>query len=820
MALSSDYVITALTGKQGIQGDKGDKGATGASGKSVIAQYSVDGSSSWHSTYTSGDIYMRTSTDSGATWSSAMRIVGEKGATGAKGDKGDKGDKGATGAKGLDGIVLKCNVGSLNYTLQRNKKANYEAQSFTLALYQGSTVLTPSSSTITTSNVKNLTVSKSGTSTITITATSAYNGAIPSGYIIATLVYNNVSYSMNIPITTNYNGKYLGLLSALPSSANLGDYFVASKTFSASSTTYTQSFVYERVCSSSNTYAWIVSTEINSVEVFSDILSLVNASSNSQAVAIVQRLVASDIFVNNLSAQKILFQHFVASSSINNKAKVGDQIISMGYNPKDSSDTDFSFMIQKCIQEANSSTGQEEVWMKHFWTKFLASGLLTLNLSGCLQTTGDVKTNPASVWTKFATFHNSITATWAGEINGKEKIYVGLSCGDIYSTSNGKTWTQEFESENSESPARFETSVVAFCKYNNKLYSCVGGSLFNLRCSDNWNTSLGTFNYAPQSMVVYNNKLYIGTSNTYYYTYDGTFICSDKKTSKMQFFVVFKNELYVLATAYSSFYKINASGNPIEISTQLTTYLQNPTASNNYIVAVTGPSSDLRGRIYYSLDGINWKYTYPKLKDGSQCTSSYNNFFYKEGLFIFPCAVDGNACGDIFVTTDFENWLHIENSADYAWNTVCYSNLTNSFLLGGVDTIADTNTDGKGQLWKADYTSLSSLAEISQAPYITSYNLAETGYVKWSNGLLIQWGKSSYANDTSSYKYKTITMPLAYKSSTAYQVIMNGYPAGSGPNYCCAPDNSKDAGTSWTSQRFGYLCIYASTPRWIAIGEA
>ena len=51
---------------------------TRLSGDSVLAQYSSDGLS-WHSNYESGDIYMRTSTDNGGTWTEAVRIVGEGG---------------------------------------------------------------------------------------------------------------------------------------------------------------------------------------------------------------------------------------------------------------------------------------------------------------------------------------------------------------------------------------------------------------------------------------------------------------------------------------------------------------------------------------------------------------------------------------------------------------------------------------------------------------------------------------------------------------------------------------------------------------------
>lgn len=56
-----------------------------------IYQYSDDGETQWHDTFTSGDLYMRQSTDGRATWSEPIRIVGPAGATGAKGDDGEDG---------------------------------------------------------------------------------------------------------------------------------------------------------------------------------------------------------------------------------------------------------------------------------------------------------------------------------------------------------------------------------------------------------------------------------------------------------------------------------------------------------------------------------------------------------------------------------------------------------------------------------------------------------------------------------------------------------------------------------------------------------
>ena len=69
----------------------GAAGTPGGTGDSVSVNYSAD-ATNWHADFTAGDLYMRQKVGAGS-WSSAIRIVGEKGETGTsiKGDKGDDG---------------------------------------------------------------------------------------------------------------------------------------------------------------------------------------------------------------------------------------------------------------------------------------------------------------------------------------------------------------------------------------------------------------------------------------------------------------------------------------------------------------------------------------------------------------------------------------------------------------------------------------------------------------------------------------------------------------------------------------------------------
>ncbi len=51
-------------------------------GIALQVEYSIDGATDWHSTFAEGDLYMRQSTDGGATWSDAIKVVGEDGEDG------------------------------------------------------------------------------------------------------------------------------------------------------------------------------------------------------------------------------------------------------------------------------------------------------------------------------------------------------------------------------------------------------------------------------------------------------------------------------------------------------------------------------------------------------------------------------------------------------------------------------------------------------------------------------------------------------------------------------------------------------------------
>lgn len=88
MSVATKTYADVLVGAWGTPSAiSGPAGATGTTGSSISVEYSVDGSTSWHATFTTGDLYMHQRVGAGA-WSSAIRIVGEAGIAGTTGSAG------------------------------------------------------------------------------------------------------------------------------------------------------------------------------------------------------------------------------------------------------------------------------------------------------------------------------------------------------------------------------------------------------------------------------------------------------------------------------------------------------------------------------------------------------------------------------------------------------------------------------------------------------------------------------------------------------------------------------------------------------------
>lgn len=240
---------------------------SGIDGSSFMAQYSIDGKTNWHTTFTDGDIYMRTSADSGKTWSNVIRIVGEKGGetnyafawsshatlddsedplsdvvdwedyppkqpdgkpylwtmittpdgkvsyarlTGEKGDKGDKGDQGNPGASGSDAVTIDISPTAILH----KKAATNTTYSITIKVFEGTKQLQSSNGSgsnfkcsVNTSNFPvGLTWSTvAGTNYFMLNLNVAAN-ATPSKEITISIVCEGITYTRNVSFKTVADG--------------------------------------------------------------------------------------------------------------------------------------------------------------------------------------------------------------------------------------------------------------------------------------------------------------------------------------------------------------------------------------------------------------------------------------------------------------------------------------------------------------------------------------------------------------------------------------------------------------------------------------
>ena len=89
------------------------------------------------------------------------------------------------------------------------------------------------------------------------------------------------------------------------------------------------------------------------------------------------------------------------------------------------------------------------------------------------------------------------------------------------------------------------------------------------------------------------------------------------------------------------------------------------------------------------------------------------------------------------------------------------------------------------------------------------YFSTSKSYIKFTNGLIIQWG-SETISQTTGIQYKSITLPLSYGSG--YALVLAAQPYSSGANYCASFDTK-------TNSNFRMVYQYCSgSITWIAIG--
>ena len=268
-----------------------------------------------------------------------------------------------------------------------------------------------------------------------------------------------VSYKSSIKGETGTRAiRYLGKYSSAPTSYITGDWYLKT----------TDGGVYYRTASGWSVITWTDTTtepDYRLLACMEDILVLIetvktNVTMNNLVDKYIDTLIANQAFINKLRAKEILFQKYVGSQQ-NNSVQDGDQLISMGKNPVDDTDDNFSFLIQKRI---------DGTWKKRFWSNFSGDNI-DMNLTGNINVDGSIKTNGKYSWSIENCTQNSYIPESAIAINDTSFLVT------YWTTKNGyyEIACELRKLETNVIPNFFSTSILEesnmrFYKYGTSVY--------------------------------------------------------------------------------------------------------------------------------------------------------------------------------------------------------------------------------------------------------------------------------------------------------------------------------------------------------------
>ncbi len=400
--------------------------------------------------------------------------------------------------------------------------------------------------------------------------------------------------------------------------------------------------------------------------------------------------------------------------------------------------------------------------MKNFWTKFLAAGLLALNLCGCSQLNNDAKTDSASKISQVATFHNPISNYQEFSIDGTKTAFVTLHCGDILQSTDGETWKQIYTGkyhslsspkDNPYNPASFIYYYITLGAFKNQQTSKITfitgdpeNASWDFRYYDESSASLSdpfftlqTDGWIPQGLCYYNSKYYftafpyptvgqnsstvvseaVYASNVVLYSVDFT---AEEIELTAEYSQIYDSDTYFQANfvVNSKMYSVGlSSGDIYEWDDDSSKFVLKKDFDNLSDISINNDKIILcPSETYFYYQNLSdfapaaaWTKITPTLSDGTTPSKALRNCLYANNLYLFTTNYtreeNGKYYSSIYSSTDLENWSVSEVESLNAPEFV-YSNILDTYLLMTVASSATSfNTDGKGILMRADYESTS-----------------------------------------------------------------------------------------------------------------
>lgn len=337
--------------------------------------------------------------------------------------------------------------------------------------------------------------------------------------------------------------------------------------------------------------------------------------------------------------------------------------------------------------------------MKHAFITFVNIFVLFFCI-GCVQSVKE-----ENQLKNISTFHNGVSKIWEGTVFDERKIFIGLSCGDIYESSDGKNFDLCFRSENQENVISENTAIMNFCFYKDNLYATIKDTnasisgLLRYTKNGDWEQAVNFENKAS-SIVVYNDLMYLSVDfyTKDYFIFDGTVLETLEGAYSIKEFFVFNNKLFGISNDGYTVYEINNdifvkvlnSGSKLQHAISSEDTLAIPTENGSIFYTTNNNDTDLKE--IYLIKSTNKTNT-------SSLISSYQ---YKE-FFVFGCnIINGNSQGSIFITKDFSDYKEYKDITNCAWNSIFYSDILDKFVTGGCDSKFSDGENKRGCLCSFD----------------------------------------------------------------------------------------------------------------------
>ena len=496
--------------------------------------------------------------------------------------------------------------------------------------------------------------------------------------------------------------------------------------------------------------------------------------------ALIGTLFSQQATIDELESKNINFKNSVSSYK-GSEYTAGDLAISMGKNPKNSSDNDLNFIIQSFKTKCDNN---KEIWHKNFYTEknkahtdFNVTGLL--NLTFGLETFGDIyggcekeSLNVSGTGLDLYDYNSAVVC-----YNDLYYLFQGNYSSTLIVTTatlNGKSLNFE---QILEVPSKglVHDAII----YNDNIYVATSTGVYRYNASEKTFTTI-TSSYHPFTLSVIDGMLNISTPNQLA-LYDGNSIIT--KNIITAGFSKFTDGIYTASDVsvtisgglyppdvHVYFYDKNydligvkeITGKPVgseTISLASTVY-----SSNGMLLTVAQVSNKYSLVVSYD-GGDTW------IKKISLFTLGVKFFAYKNVIVVkeegcYAYSVDGG-----------NSWKEVDYGRSSSYRC------GNAFLVKGTfynDIIIPINGETTGRL------TIDRIRNINLSKNgIIDYNYSENiGYIVYFNGLKIQWLKYQDGFLVNTVK-DNLYLPLPLTSPSTC-VIIGYYDNSSGVMACAA----------------------------------